>query len=352
MDDLKIGILRNEDPNSGDRWSTACTKKGLAYEVIDMTDSDWLGKIKNGKYHFILLRPPGNNEKYKKIYDERIYIISKILKYWIFPFYEECYIYENKKLLSDFLKARDLPHPTTRVFYNKKEAIDFLSSAGFPLVAKTSIGASGSGVTIINNRKKSIHYVNKAFSFWGIRRRSGPNPAIGTPAKWFGKAIKSPAFFIKRIKKYHTIYSQSEKDYVLFQEFIPHDFEWRMVKIGESYFGHRKVKYKNKASGSKSIDYTCPPETLLDFTRNLCDSLNFNCMAIDIFEDGKGGYLINELQTIFGHVQDYILEVNGKPGRFLYENNRWIFEAGDFNTNESYDLRLETAIKLFREKDQ
>ena len=69
-------------------------------------------------------------------------------------------------------------------------------------------------------------------------------------------------------------------------------------------------------------------------------------MAIDIFEDGKGGYLINEMQTMFGHAQDHICEKNGVPGRFININNNWQFESGMFNANLSYDLRLENVLEM------
>jgi len=73
-------------------------------------------------------------------------------------------------------------------------------------------------------------------------------------------------------------------------------------------------------------------------------------MAVDLFEDNKGGVLVNELQTSFGHVQDYICENNGSPGRMLYKKNSWIFEKGNFNTNLSYDLRIENVLQLLKTK--
>jgi len=149
--------------------------------------------------------------------------------------------------------------------------------------------------------------------------------------------------------EYLGIYSHGEKDFVIFQEYIPHDFEWRVARIGESYFAHKKIKYKNKASGSKGIEYVDPPESILNFTRDLCEKYNFKFMAVDLFEDHHGGYLVNELQTIFGHVQDYIMTVNNIPGRYIYKNDKWTFESGDFNTNESYDLRLMAAIELYEQ---
>ena len=80
--------------------------------------------------------------------------------------------------------------------------------------------------------------------------------------------------------------------------------------------------------------------------RKICTENNLYSVAIDILEDNNS-YLVNEIQTIFGHVQDHILEVNGRAGRYIYNNDQWIFEEGDFNTNESYDLRLETALNLY-----
>lgn len=346
---MKIGILRNEDPDSVKKWIIACEKRNISYQVIDLASYNWFEEIHNGNFDFFLLRPSGALSHFKNLYDERIYIINKILKYKVYPFYEECYIYENKRLLSYFLKANKIPHPNTFIFYSTKEALSFIRHYESALVAKTSIGASGSGVKILKNYSEKKSYILKAFSKKGIKRRFGPNRATGTAVKWFKKALKSPAYLRKKIKEYLSTYTHGERDFVIFQEYIPHDYEWRMVKIGDSYFGHQKIKHGDKASGTKGISYVTPPKELLDFTKNICENHNFQFMAIDLFEDGKGGYLVNELQTIFGHVQDYILEVDGKRGRFVYENKNWIFQEGDFNTNESYDLRLKTAIELYEQ---
>ncbi|HOX77107.1 MAG TPA: hypothetical protein PLW31_03630 [Bacteroidales bacterium] len=345
---MKVAVLQNEDPLSSQKWQQACEKSGIPCEIINLTASDWLSQVLNEKYDFFLMKPPGNLSHFKTLYDERHYIISKVLKLKTFPSYEECFIYENKKLLSYFLEAQGIPHPKTSVFYDLHEAHEFLSKTTFPLVAKTSIGASGSGVTIIRSKDNALKYVSKAFSKKGIKRQFGPNRNTGTPGKWLGKALKEPRYFVKRLKVYFSIHKHGERDFVIFQEYIPHAFEWRAVRIGDSYFAHQKVKVGDKASGSKGIDYVNPPESLLNFIKDLCETNRFNFMAIDIFEDGKGGYLVNELQTLFGHVQDYILSIDGRIGRFRFLNNQWVFEEGNFNTNESYDLRLETALSLYK----
>jgi len=87
----------------------------------------------------------------------------------------------------------------------------------------------------------------------------------------------------------------------------------------------------------------------LDFVKAISYKYHFNSMAFDLFEDGSGGYLINELQCIFGHIQEYICAKNYKPGRYKYVDERWIFEEGMFNANLSYDLRLEHALSLLKQ---
>jgi len=289
--------------------------------------------------------PPGIDYLYKDLYDERIYIINKVLDKLVYPHFGEISIHENKKYLSSWLKANHLPLPKTYVFYNKGEALEYIRSVEMPIVAKMNIGASGKGVRILQESANAEKYVDQAFGK-GIRQAWGPNIKMGDYQNRVTRLVKDPSIIISRLKAYRRNYEAMQKGFVIFQEYVPHDYEWRVVKIGDSYFGHQKVKQGFKASGTKGIDYIPPSDGLLNFIKELCEKHQFNCMAIDLFEDGNEGYLINELQCIFGHVQDHICEKNGKPGRFHFLNDEWVFEEGLFNSNESYDLRLENAVSL------
>ena len=344
----KFGILKNENKNSHKKWENACKHYQLDYTIIDLTKCNWLEKIQNQEFDCFLLQPPGVIARFKNLYDERLYILCKILGYKTFPSYEEVVLHENKKLLSYFLNAKKIPHPNTFVFYFKKEALEFLLRTNYPLVGKSSNGAGGTGVKILKNYKDAKKYVQRAFSDKGLTKKSGPNFKTGNIPKRVLKKLANIKEAREKIKSYIDIASDAQKGFVILQEYVPHDFEWRSVRIGDSYFAHKKIKQGDMASGTKGIDYINPPEALLDFTKKICEENNFNFMAIDLFENQNGGYLVNELQTIFGHVQDYILEVDGQPGRYLYINNQWQFEKGDFNSNESYNLRLKFVIQLLK----
>lgn len=343
---MLIGILKNQNPDSADRWIKACEKINVAYRVIELSSNNWLHELQTEKYDLLLSRPPGDIERFKIMYDEKLYIISKVLNIPVYPSYEECLIYENKKLSSYYLAANNIPTPKTHVFYHFHEASSFVNETAFPIVAKSSIGAAGSGIQIIRSKEQGVKYITKAFKGSGIRRRFGPNRVTGTPSKWFIKAVKDPSYFKMKLKSYIDRHKDAQYGYVIFQEYIPHEFEWRIARIGDSYFAYKKLKVGDKTSGAKSLAFENPPLDMLDFVRELSDKHHINCAAFDLFIF-NGAYLINEIQTLFGHIKDHILEVNGKPGRYIYQNGQWVFEEGDYNTNESYDLRLAAALEMY-----
>lgn len=344
MAKYKFAILKNEDADSHVQWEKACTKYGYEHVIIDLTSSTWIDNIVSYSPDCCLMRPPGRTLLFKTLYDERAYIINKVLGFKIYPKYEEILIHENKKFLSYWLKSKNIPHIDTHVFYNKDEALKYIGLVDLPLVGKTSIGSSGDGVAFLYTKEQAANYIMAAFAS-GVKRKAGPSARQGKLFKRLITRIINPRETIEKFKRYYTVFNEIQKGYVIFQKYIPHDYEWRAAKIGDSYFAHKKIKVGEMCSGSKGIEYVNPPLEILDFTKYVCDAGNFNCMSVDILEDSKGGYIINELQTIFGHVQDYILEVDGKPGRYIFKD-KWIFEPGDFNTNLSFDLRLQNAVYL------
>ena len=324
---MLAAILQNDFDLSYQNWEEACKKFNIDYNVIDLIKEDWSEKAQSRDYDIYLSCPPGREEIFKKLYDERIYILDKILGKFVYPGFNEISLHENKRYLSYWLRANKINHPRTYVFYRKEEADVFAKSIELPVVGKMNIGASGKGVIIFKDREELLRYIHRAFST-GIRQEWGPNLKMGDYRRRILNIIKKPEIISRKLTIYKKSFNELQKGFVVFQEYIEHDFEWRVVKIGNSFFGHQKVKQGDKASGTKGIDYIAPPPELLDFVNNICVKYKFNSMAIDLFEDKKRGYLINEMQCIFGHVQPYICEKDGNPGRFLLKDGKWEFEEG------------------------
>ena len=342
---IKAIILRNESEEDHLPWVTACEafSDKVDWRIVNLTSAGWLEDIRSESCDILLAKPGGLTGLYKQLYDERIYVLSHSLGYNVFPVPEEIYIYENKRFLSYWLKANGVPHPETSVFYSIDEALSFISGTSFPLVAKTNIGASGSGVKILSDRNEAVRYTEDTFRGRGAPQRSGPNLEKGGYLKRGMHYLIHPSDLAVKMKIYKTRASSLQKGFVIFQEFIDHEFEWRVVRIGESYFAHKKLKSGEKASGSLLKNYDNPPTALLDFVREITESRGFRSQAVDIFESDRG-YLVNEMQCIFGQSDSYQMLVDGRKGRYLFSEGRWLFEEGDFAINECYNLRLQYLV--------
>ncbi len=128
---------------------------------------------------------------------------------------------------------------------------------------------------------------------------------------------------------------------------MPHEYEWRCVRIGDSYFAHKKIARNNKSSGTLIKGYDPVPKVLLDFIRDVTSKTGLSSVAIDLFEINNQ-FLVNEIQCFFGQSDPYQMLVDSKPGRYRFISGDWVFEEGDFASNECFDLRLEHALELVK----
>lgn len=352
MKKLHFAILQNEIFEDHLLWEKACLARAdqVSFTTIDLTRADWQNVFRQEQFDGLLAVPPAQSSAFKTLYDERVRILHQVYDLPVYPSMEEIEIYENKKYFSYWAEARQIPHPATAVYYFEEEALASLAKREFPVVGKTSIGASGRGVSILKDKAAASAYITSTFSGEGASRSVGP--------KWrkkgfLGRVLKkmlNPTAFKAKLQQYKNARKDVQKDFVILQEFVPHDFEWRCVRIGDSFFAHKKLMAGEKASGSLLKGYENPPLELMDFVKKVTDQYGFYSQAVDIFEGEQGQYLINEMQCIFGQSDPYQMKVDGVVGRYIYENGRWQFEAGDFNGLQSYLLRIDHFMDLLKPK--
>jgi glutathione synthase/RimK-type ligase-like ATP-grasp enzyme len=328
-------------------WINAFKKRNIDYFYVDLNSSNWFELITSRNFDFMIVAPNGNLSYLKQQFDERLYIIKNQLRFKIYPQYEGLLIYENKRLLSYWLMANNIPHPKTDVFYDFNEAVQFLKKCTYPIMAKSSIGAAGSGVHVLKDYSSAKKLTNKTFKGKGFPRRYGPNFNKKDVYKRILSRITDLDFVKSKINYYRKVKSDRDCYSILFQEFVPHVYEWKNVRIGDSFFAHKKLVKNFSASGTGIKDFADPPESLLNFIKEITDRQSLNSLSIDVFEVGQDRYLVNEVQTYFGQPYEYLMAVNNVRGRYLRRNEAWVFEAGDFNTNHSCDLRLDHAIDLY-----
>lgn len=286
----------------------ACVDLNINYKVIDINGRDWIEKIKDSGCAVFLIWPTIYKPIQKQFWDERLYTMVNYLKVKIFPSYDLLWLYESKRKTADWLKSNNLPHPGTYVFFERNEAIQFIGNSVFPLVCKTDQGAASSGVFIVRSKARALSLIRKAFRN--------------------GILLKNRGMFDRH------------QGYIIFQEYLTDCKEWRIIRVGDSYFCRYKIKVGDFHSGSGDIVWAQPPEILLNRTREISEKFEVPNINVDYFETTDGSFLINEIHSLWG---GRVLTGEDLEGRYLYDasSGKWTFEKGDFFKNRCANLRLE-----------
>ncbi|MFC2171119.1 hypothetical protein ACFLU6_00635 [Acidobacteriota bacterium] len=274
-----------------------------------------MAQVLRSKCDVLLIWPDAFLSIWGDMIKDRVEVINRDLGIPVFPLLEEIWLYEDKRRMVYWMQAHNVPHPRTWIFYNVSECRDFIASCDLPIVFKASFGAASSGVRVMRKRMELDKLVTGVF-----KRGFLPNGCDRRDRQWGS---------------------------VLLQEYHPDVKEWRMVRIGRSFFGHRKGQVNNSHSGSSSVIWDVPQKKHLDFLEKVTDKGGFRSMNVDTFETPDGRLMANELQTVFGASYSVDqLRVDDIPGRFLRdpENCEWIFEPGDFARNACANERIRYVI--------
>jgi len=317
--DITVGIVHNSR-QSHKYWVGACVNKKVSFRIIHLDRSDWLEQVLDSAIDALLIWPDISSQEIKTMQDERLRIINDSLGIYMYPSIKEIELYENKRLQSYWLKAHGFPQADTRVFYDIHEMKTYLDTVNYPVVFKSNLGASASGVYIVRSSKQA-HRLMKTFFRHGYKLRKK------------GGGVR-------------------QRGGVYVQNYLEGAKEWRMVRIGDSYFGHGKEMNGQFHSGSGKANWELPPETAFEMLRAVTDKEAFTSMDVDMFETKDGKILINELQTVFGNsIAKEQLKLDGEPGRFFVgDSGRLIFESGSFCSNHLCDLRLDFVIESIKSK--
>lgn len=307
----RIGLVACSNNEVIDDFVKSCEEMDLEFQVFDPEDSDFIDLVRSSGIKKFLIRPSHNNKLIRQMFTEKIDCMHMDLDLEIYPSWREQRIYEAKRVLAYFLEANNIPCPKTRVFYKKSQALSYLDLIKFPIVFKTHNGSSSTGVEIAHSKKEANKLINIFFDSLYAAKGS-------------------------------TDIRDSDYGYVLLQEYIEGAREHRVIKIGESWFGHEKVAAAGEEfkSGSGFNLWNPPSERLLRFCCEIADMNRYRSMCFDIFEDQDGKYFVNELQTWFGSYNPAQMYIDEVPGRYIRNGDNFEFQAGLFNHNSSVALRI------------
>lgn len=300
----------------------ACRDLHASYATVDLLADDWMERVRREAFDAVLVWPDASSTVRKQTLDYRLRVLEHDLGMLVYPTWEECWLTEHKPRLRDWLDAHELPHPKTWVFHDREEALAFADCTPLPIVSKTATGAGASGVCIHRERHGLNRFVRQSF----------------------GRGV--------RPRRFDAL--DRQRGFVFLQEYLPDAAEWRMVRIGDSYFGYRKEKGADGLhSASHKWSWLDPGPELLDLLRRATDAGGFTSMNVDIFLVPDGRLLINEFQTVFGCTTPAIyMKVNEVEGRYRHVGGNWTFEPGGYWDNHMCNLRVQHVMGLLEARRQ
>jgi len=297
-------------------YIAACRDLKVSYRLLSLMADDWLPKFRNSGCDAFLAWPSSDDTAFKSVFDYRLQILEYDLGRRLFPTWRECWLTEHKPRLRDWMDAYGIPHPKTWVFYSREAALAFAADADLPIVFKTATGGSASGIRIVRSRSELKQAIREAFG--------------------------------RGLCPYGYDPHDRQRGFAFLQEYLPDVQEWRMVRIGDSFFGYRKEKGPSGLhSASHTWSWLDPGPDLLNLLKRVTDSGDFTSMDVDVFRTTDGRLLVNECQTVFGCSTPAIqMKVSDVEGRYVWTKQGWRFERGEFCQNHMCNLRVKYLISV------
>ena len=291
------------------RFVAACLELRIPFRVIDLYAPGWWDGWQAAECDALLAWPEAHVPSAARVLKDRLDLLELHRGIPVVPAAHERWMYEDKIRLSDWLRTKGVPHPRTWVFTDRLEAMEFAGACEVPIVTKTAFGAQATGVRILRSRRAVRSTIRRAF----------------------GRGLVPDG----------QDHRERQRGSVLFQEHLAITHEWRMVRIGDSYFGHPKGRRGDFFSGSGHTLQDVPDPRHLDFLHFVTECGGFRGMAVDVFEAADGRLLVNELQTVFGVSRFFDQTwVDGVAGRMVRGDEGWRFEPGEFARNACANARV------------
>ena len=179
-------------------------------------------------------------------------------------------LYESKIFQSYLFKSQGYPHPETRIFFDKNNALQAIEEVKYPFIVKSSAGAGSASFRFIENKEQARYQIEENFG-------------IGL--------------------QYHGS-GRREKGVFYMQEYIQAPGIYRIVMIGDDigYSFYQTNKPGTKIASSQGYDsYPPTPIELLDISSKINREMNWQYMMYDyIYSEEKKKWLILELTDTCG----------------------------------------------------
>ncbi len=254
---MKIAI--HHRPGSfSDRWIEYCKENNIPYKIVNAYDTDIVQQVDDCT---AFMWHHTQCDYRDKLFAKQLIYSLEAMGLKVFPDFHTTWHFDDKVGQKYLLEAIGAPLVPSYVFYDKKEAVEWVNQTTFPKVFKLRGGAGSANVQLVPTKKDAIRLVNRAFGkgFPQFNRRGNLKERIrkykeGKDTLWGVCKGIGRLFIPTELAKMVG----PEKGYVYFQDFIPNNtFDIRIIIVANKAFAIKRLTRKNdfRASGSGMIIY-------------------------------------------------------------------------------------------------
>jgi glutathione synthase/RimK-type ligase-like ATP-grasp enzyme len=324
---MKIAI-HNSEVGFHPSWTKYCQRHKIPYKVVNCYANDIIELLED--CDALMWHHSQGNPK-DLIIAKQILFALEHTGFKVFPDFNTNWHFDDKLGQKYLLERIGAPLVPSYVFFDKKEALNWIHSTSFPKVFKLRGGAGSANVKLVRTKSQARKIVNKAFGS-GFSNYDATGSLKERWRKWrLGKTsffdvfkglvrFAFPPGFSKVLGK--------EYGYVYFQDFIPkNDSDTRIIVIGSKAFALKRYVRENdfRASGSGKFGYSKElfDERCVQIAFNLTKKLELQVGAFDFVFDESNNPLIVEVS--YGYVKEVYYPCTG------YWDEKLNWYEGQFN---------------------
>lgn len=300
-------------------WVDYCKQNNIPYKRVDALASDLAEQMKG--CDALMWHHSQTNPQHLLVARQILFALQHAGKV-VFPDYNTSWHFDDKVGQKYLLELLDLPLVKTYLFFDKREALEWVEKTSFPKVFKLRRGAGSLNVRLIRNKTGARRLIHKAFG-----RGFGNYYAWGVIRERWRKWRLGKASFYDVMAGVHHLFIPPEFarvagrafGYAYFQDFIPgNDCDIRVIVIGDKAFAIKRKVRKNdfRASGSGQIFYDRHHinENAVRLAFEVHGKLNSQCTAMDIIFSGDEPRIT---EISFGFVKEVYADCPGYWDRGL-----------------------------------
>jgi len=298
-------FIHKQEGSFSDRWIEWCGHKNIEFTIVNCFDVDIISRINKGD---VLLWHWEQNDIRALTFARHIIAALQEKGANVFPDIRICWHYDDKVAQKYLLESIGAPLIPTYIFYDKKEAKEWIKQASFPKVFKLRRGAGSANVKLVKNVRSALELCDIAFA-----AGFNPQPGYFNDANTKIRKIKNTKSLFEKLQRFpHVAISNylrrgvfpKERGYIYFQDFLANNnFDTRVTVIGNKAFGFiRQVRVNDfRASGSgvinydpKGVDHRC-----LKIAFDVARKLSAKSLAFDFLYGRQNEVLIGEISYCY-----------------------------------------------------